>query len=242
MGQVQSGKNHFEHKPLYEELVEEFCRRITVGRWPVGRPLKTEAMIATELGVSLGTVRRAFDKLERMELIDRTPGRGTIVREFDSKPRLASLTNVVDLDGAPVSGEISIGEIGLSQADDEVALELGLDVGAKVFRVERSRSHLGRVFSVETAFLPAADRTDLPEPDVLWASARNYVVFGEIAVKRKEYARMVPRAEAERVEAFGADADALLNIHRTLMSFDERPLEYCVAFCRLGRNLRYRIC
>lgn len=242
MRHVQSGKSHFEHKPLYEELVEEFCRRITVGRWPVGRPLKTEAMIATELGVSLGTVRRAFDRLESMELIDRTPGRGTIVREFDSKPRLASLTNVVDLDGAPVAGEISIGAIRREGADDEAAVELGLEVGAPVLRVERTRSHVGRVFSVETAFIPTTAEADLPEPDVLWASARNYVVFGEIAVKRREYARMVPRAEAERIEAFSAEPDGLLNVHRTLLSFDDRPLEYCIAFCRLGRHLRYRIC
>lgn len=74
MGRHYPTRGNFEHRPLYEELAEEFCRRITVGRWPVGRPLKTEAMIAAELGVSLGTVRRAFDRLEGMNLIDRTPG------------------------------------------------------------------------------------------------------------------------------------------------------------------------
>ncbi len=241
MGRHYPTKGHFEHRPLYEELAEEFCRRITVGRWPVGRPLKTEAMIAAELGVSLGTVRRAFDRLEGMNLIDRTPGRGTIVRELDCERRLASLTNVVDLNGTPVNGDIEIVDAAIVRADETVATELGIDLGAPVVRVERVRSHLGRVFSVETAH-HLTDGDEVPATDVLWASARNFIVAGAIAVKRKEEVRAVAHSDVGRIARFEGRTDPVLVVHRTLMAFDDAPLEFCVAHCQLGRDLRYRIC
>lgn len=241
MGRHYPTRGNFEHRPLYEELAEEFCRRITVGRWPVGRPLKTEAMIAAELGVSLGTVRRAFDRLEGMNLIDRTPGRGTIVRELDCERRLASLTNVVDLEGAPVNGDIQIVGAQRVKADECVATELELDLGAPVVRIERTRSHLGRVFSAETAYQIAPDG-EVPTDETLWASTRNFIVGASIAVKRKEEVRVVGQPDTARTASFESRTDPVLVVHRTLLAFDDAPLEFCVAHCQLGSDLRYRIC
>lgn len=239
MVQTINTKPAFKHKPLYEELVGEFCRRITVGRWPVGRALKTESMIASELGVSLGTVRKAFDRLEAMNLIDRTPGRGTIVRELHCSKRLASLMNIIDRNDEPVMGEVTIGGFIRQTASEVVAAELELAPNTEVLRIERWRSHRGRTFAFETAYIEMP-RTSVPDPQALKGSASSFVVNGEIAVAKTEFARIVSVDEAAtELLAVGPEAQAL-ELRRTLRSFDDKPLEFCIAQCVLGRDLRYR--
>ena len=93
--------------PPYRQLCQEFHSRIVNGRWPRGRLLKPDGLIAEEFGVSVATVRRAFDILERLHIIERVRGHRKIV-SLDTARRAAVLTNVVDLNGAPVAGDVEI--------------------------------------------------------------------------------------------------------------------------------------
>ena len=65
--------------PLYKTTEAEMIRRIDSGEWPVGLRLPNEFGLAAEFGVSQGTMRRALMTLEGMGLLDRKPGRGTLV-------------------------------------------------------------------------------------------------------------------------------------------------------------------
>lgn len=66
-------------KPLYQAAEAELIRRIESGEWPVGMRLGNEFALADEFGVSQGTMRRALMRVEAMGLLDRKPGRGTLV-------------------------------------------------------------------------------------------------------------------------------------------------------------------
>lgn len=65
--------------PLYKATETEMIRKITTGEWAVGLRLPNEFGLADEFGVSQGTMRRALITLEGMGLLERKPGRGTIV-------------------------------------------------------------------------------------------------------------------------------------------------------------------
>src|SRR5262249_2511555 len=57
----------------------ELERRITGGAWPVGTRLPPEPVLARQLGVSRGTLRRALGTLREHGLIEAAPRRGSFV-------------------------------------------------------------------------------------------------------------------------------------------------------------------
>jgi GntR family transcriptional regulator len=65
--------------PLYKAAETEMIRRIEAGEWEVGKRLPNEFVLAEEFKVSQGTMRRALMTLEGMGLLNRKPGRGTLV-------------------------------------------------------------------------------------------------------------------------------------------------------------------
>ncbi|HKH95374.1 MAG TPA: GntR family transcriptional regulator, partial [Beijerinckiaceae bacterium] len=66
-------------RPLYRQVRELLVQRIADGLWAPGQPIPSEPEIASELGVSQGTVRKALDEMAGENLVVRRQGRGTYV-------------------------------------------------------------------------------------------------------------------------------------------------------------------
>lgn len=66
---------------LYQQIVDGVKREISEGRLPPGAPLPSFRALAEELLVSLITVKRAYEELEREGIIYRKQGLGTFVSE-----------------------------------------------------------------------------------------------------------------------------------------------------------------
>jgi GntR family transcriptional regulator len=67
--------------PLYQQIVDGVKREISEGRLTPGAPLPSFRALAEELLVSLITVKRAYEELEREGIIFRKQGLGTFVSE-----------------------------------------------------------------------------------------------------------------------------------------------------------------
>src|SRR6187549_2228878 len=67
--------------PLYQQIIDGLKRDISEGRLPAGAPLPSFRQLAEELMVSLITVKRAYEELEREGIIYRRQGLGTFVSE-----------------------------------------------------------------------------------------------------------------------------------------------------------------
>ena len=67
--------------PLYQQIIDGLKRDISEGRLPAGSPLPSFRQLAEELMVSLITVKRAYEELEREGIIYRRQGLGTFVAE-----------------------------------------------------------------------------------------------------------------------------------------------------------------
>lgn len=76
-----------EADAIYVQLLTYFRERIRNGTMGAGSRLPTELEIARQHQISRGTVRQAFNILVNEGLLERTPGRGTFVKEF-TKPEL----------------------------------------------------------------------------------------------------------------------------------------------------------
>ena len=67
--------------PLYQQIVDGLKREISEGRLAAGTPLPSFRQLAEKLMVSLITVKRAYEELEREGIIFRRQGLGTFVAE-----------------------------------------------------------------------------------------------------------------------------------------------------------------
>ncbi len=67
--------------PLYLQIVNSLKREISEGRLPAGSPLPSFRGLAEDLLVSVITVKRAYEELERDGIIYRRQGLGTFVSE-----------------------------------------------------------------------------------------------------------------------------------------------------------------
>ncbi len=66
--------------PIYQQLVDAICVAIKNGSLASGQQLPTVQEMIEEVGVARGTVKRAYDELERIGLVEKAQGRGTFVK------------------------------------------------------------------------------------------------------------------------------------------------------------------
>lgn len=65
---------------MYEQIMEQITQRIAVGDWPPGTPLPSIRELATDIKVSIITVKRAYLELEREGVIATQQGKGSWVK------------------------------------------------------------------------------------------------------------------------------------------------------------------
>jgi GntR family transcriptional regulator len=159
--------------PLYKATETEMIRKITTGEWAVGLRLPNEFGLADEFGVSQGTMRRALITLEGMGLLERKPGRGTIVSaptpsQPDSAPLQARGGVLRDATGAAVILQVHRARADTRGADAaELALfgEARLATLSRLFHRDGLRAARDEV-ALPEALLPALDEdaaTDLAD-------------------------------------------------------------------------------
>lgn len=66
--------------PVYLALVEEIARAVANGQLPVGERLPPQRLLADALGVTVGTITRAYREAERRGLVEAKVGSGTRVK------------------------------------------------------------------------------------------------------------------------------------------------------------------
>lgn len=75
-----SAKKSSNRLPLYLQISELLHREIAAGHWVPGERLPTEAQLAKDLDVAVGTLRKALKSLEKEGLLERRQGSGNYVK------------------------------------------------------------------------------------------------------------------------------------------------------------------
>lgn len=65
--------------PIYQQIVDAVQEQITSGALAEGQKLPTVRQLADQMGLAKGTIKRAYDELERCGAIRMTQGKGTFV-------------------------------------------------------------------------------------------------------------------------------------------------------------------
>lgn len=66
--------------PIYLQIIEQIKRSVALGVLQAGEQLPTVKQLALDLTVNPNTVARAYRELERDDVIETSPGRGSFVR------------------------------------------------------------------------------------------------------------------------------------------------------------------
>jgi len=68
-----------DNRPMYQQIMAQVVERIAVGDWPPDTPLPSIRQLASEIKVSVITVKRAYLELEREGVIVTQQGKGSRV-------------------------------------------------------------------------------------------------------------------------------------------------------------------
>src|SRR5262247_1763149 len=92
----------YQVRPLYLQVRDALLERIKKGKWKPGGSLPSEINLYRDLGVSLGTLRKALAVLERQQFIVREPGRGTFVRDHQAGRTFSRFNPMRGVDDKPI--------------------------------------------------------------------------------------------------------------------------------------------
>ena len=108
--------------PIYQQLVDVICVSIKNGTLASGYQLPTVQEMIDDVGIARGTVKRAYDELERIGLVEKIQGRGTFVKYQPSnsgsrkEQAMAAIDKMLD----------SLESMGLSPSEINIFLNLKL--------------------------------------------------------------------------------------------------------------------
>ncbi|MGH3125125.1 MAG: GntR family transcriptional regulator [Streptosporangiaceae bacterium] len=152
---------------LYEQVVD-YVEGLVAERGLVpGDMLPTYAELASSVGVSLITVRRALDELERAGKVRRHQGLGTFLarpRIVTEPTRAGSLLTTLGGDGdASQTLDTRVLQMLRGLPSPDVARALRIRADAHVWRLRRLRMIDGQPAVVETSIIPVALAPDLDQ-------------------------------------------------------------------------------
>jgi GntR family transcriptional regulator len=206
------------------------------GRWRHGEALPGETTLAKEFGVSLGTLRKAFDELVAERILVRQQGRGTFVASHTRDYMLNVFFTIAARDGRRTFPETELLAFGRGRADVATARALEVAVGAPIYRIATLLRLEGKPVIVDHLRLPIARFPGLTEHAFL---ARDTTVYGlyqaryGISVVRTEEAIEAALANAAVRKHLRMEAPApVLRIVRTAYTWRDVPVDTRVRYVR----------
>ncbi len=227
----------FSTRPLYLQVKDMLIQRIAAGAWKPGSAIPNEIELSRELGISVGTVRKALDEMEGERLISRRQGRGTFVIDQTSNEHAVRFSNVRDAKGARIAGEVESCSVASATASDAESRRLLLRNGEPIFHIHRVRTHKDAPLMVEDATVPQSRFPGLRQeedvsPSIVVLAHRYGVLLG-----RAEERVGVTTAKGGIAKALKvAEGTPLVTLDSVVFAIDGRPIEWRVAHCHLGDN------
>ncbi|MCB1527251.1 MAG: GntR family transcriptional regulator [Hyphomicrobiaceae bacterium] len=217
--------------PLYQQVHESLKSRITNGEWKGGMVIPGDAELSRQLGVSIGTVRKALDELARERLVVRERGRGTFIK--DPSHWCGELdTWLCDNRGRPLQADITVemaetGEATLKE-QKELQLKSFRNATPRVHRVLRTWRHSGRVVCAERLLVNVLGLPNLLENADLTAPLLSAAYMGALrkSTGRTVWSFSLELPDQELLSVLDASTWAkLVACRRALYDSTDAPLE-----------------
>ena len=229
-------------RPLYRQVYDYLVRQVATGVWRPAESLPSEQDLASELGVSQGTVRKALDVMAAEKLVERRQGKGTYVAEQTQERALFRFFRWA-YPGGQRAIPTSMGEtVKRRSSTSDEQKKLHLRENAKVIEIGRTRLIDGKPAIVETIVVPVTLFPDLdkrvPLPNSLYSLYQSAYGVNIVAVEEEVRAELLRNTDAKKLSL--AVGSPLLRIDRVAIALDGRRVELRVSRCNT-RDLVYAV-
>lgn len=237
-------------RPPYIQVADELRAAITSGAIAAGEKLPSSREIQDRFGVGSRTAQDAVKLLKEEGLVEGRPGAGVFVREQRPMIGISASYIAPSEDGGWASwrseaaklgmvGAQRLGDVGVIEAPDEVALALRLEPRAQVVRRERTMLLDTVPVQLVTSYYPLsiAQGTALAEPAKIPRGAPALLAelgFPPVDCTEVVTARMPTQAEGDLFDL--ARGVPVLRIVRTTSSTGGEPVEVCVLVLAADRH------
>jgi len=228
-------------KPLYQQVKELMLMRLTDRSWAPGDLLPSEGVLASEFGVSQGTVRKALDELTSENLLRRSQGRGTFVAEHTTNRSLFHFLNLVNADNEKQIPQSRLVDMQLGLAEPDEAKALKLELGEQVVRIRRNRylndcPVIAEQITVPWKLTPGLENLAEDLPNTLYQLYEKR--FGFSVTKASEWLSAISASPYEAAQLGLAVGTPVLCIQRLAYTYNAQPVEFRLSVCHTA-NHRY---
>jgi len=218
---------------LHEQVRRRIERLIADQAIKPGAQIPTEADLAGEFNVSRTTIRNALNVLEQEGKIERTPGRGTIVRQ----PRLGQLlgkllsfTEEMKLRGFTPSNRLI--EMTQTVPSTPIRTLLRLD-SESVWRIRRVRCANGEPIAIETCYIPGSALNEQDAENL--GNGSLYELLGRLGrgPDRSEQSAQAASATPEEAALLNIESNRpVLRFERLSFDANGEPIEFVTSTYR----------
>lgn len=224
--------------PRHEQISNWLRRQIEEDRYKVDEKLPSENELSEKFDVSRVTIRRALQTLESEQLIYRSQGLGSFVKDNRSHQSFVRLRDFVEeMKRCGLEASSTVIRQDTKMPPEAIASRLNIDAGSKAVRLDRLRKGDGHPIAFDITWLPAfygqlLEDADLAEETIYEVLERDY----EIPVEKGYY-----RIEAENADEYLAGhlqvepGEALLLIDRLSLTVGGKPIYYQKRYYRTDR-------
>ena len=231
-GNVTGRLDETSPTPLYLQLQRLIERQVRTGRLQAGEAPPSERDLASQLGISRVTVRKAIAGLVEQGILVQHWGSGTFIapsmRVEQALSRLSSFTDDMMIRGLTPGARLLDRSCG--PAAPKEAMALGLSPGEKVSRLQRLRLAGEVPMAIENAAVPARF---LPDPDVVRHSlyaALSEQGFAPRRALQRLHAVLLNPEQARLLDV--PPASAALYIERRSFLEDGTAVEFTASYYR----------
>ncbi|MEP3277517.1 MAG: GntR family transcriptional regulator [Stappiaceae bacterium] len=217
--------------PAYARLRDTLASRIANGEWTAEQPIPSEASLAKEYGLSVGTVRKGVDGLVGEGLLERRQGSGTYVKAPSFDATLFRFFQWREVDGTQLSipsSQLILRSV--SAAPSEAAEALGTSNTIKIVRL-RSLSDHPVLF--EEIYIPVTHFSGFEKLSETSLGPLLYPLYFEhfgVLVKRAVDDLSFGTASDTVAQRLGLQpGDPLAVIRRTAFDLEGKPVEWRIA-------------
>ena len=229
-------------QPLYKQVYDLLTARLVEGYWKPSQLLPSEMVLAEELGVSQGTVRKALNQMVAEKMLQRQQGKGTFVAEHTQESDLFRFFRLREPHGEILIPEtVVLGSSRRTASEDEIK-KLNLDANALVVELTRVRAIHNKPAIIEKVIQPLSVFPDIDKntdlPNALYILYQEKYGITVMSVNDEIRAVEIPDAYAQHLDL--AKGSPVLMIERSSVNIDGRVVELSTAYCS-SENFVYSV-
>ena len=225
------------------QVHDNLVARITSKAWKPGQMIPSEHDLASDLGVSTGTVRKALALMREGQLVERRQGVGTFVVDQEIDGPTIRFSNFCDTEGVCHNGVIEQRDISVDLCSEDEQAILHLSPSEKCIRISQMRTLNDEKFMSELVSWPLSQiegvdlgGNNLPQRIVILAQR-----FGFVLDRAVEDVAIRPASDLAAEHLGVQQGEPMFYVDKVIISSNGAPVEWRRAFCRQSGSWRYRV-